>query len=118
MALTSSTVIISSNQKTETSNTADYSPLLLLPVAATVAYHYSKKQMRKARHKMLWQIMKMKLKDMFSFRKKKGMNTGLKAVLIAIVVGVAFGLIFSLAVGAGAFVVALLFVPLIVRKGD
>ena len=43
---------------------SDYSALLLLPLAAVVAHQYSKKQMRKLGRKMMWQLMKLKLKSM------------------------------------------------------
>jgi hypothetical protein len=42
MPLNSSTLITASNPKTEIEPSADYSPLMLLPVAAAVAFHYSK----------------------------------------------------------------------------
>ena len=51
---------------------ADYSALLLLPVAVVAAHQYSKKQMRKLGRKMIWQLMKLKLKSMFSFKGKNG----------------------------------------------
>ena len=49
---------------------ADYSALLLLPVAAVVAHQYSKKQMRKLGRKMMWQLLKTKVKSMLSFKGK------------------------------------------------
>jgi hypothetical protein len=64
---------------------ADYAALLLLPMAAVVAHQYSKKQLRKLGRKMMWQLLKTKVKSMFSFQKKKG--TGIKLLLILLGLG-------------------------------
>jgi hypothetical protein len=40
---------------------ANYAPLLLVPLAAAVTHHYSKKQMRKMKRKMLWQMLSSKM---------------------------------------------------------
>jgi ABC-type uncharacterized transport system fused permease/ATPase subunit len=87
---------------------ADYSALLLLPIAAVVAHQYSKKQMRKLGRKMLWQLLKMKVKSMFSFKRKNENSLLFKIFLIAILIGVAFGIIFSFTAGLFAFVLSLL----------
>ena len=87
---------------------ADYSALLLLPLAAVVAHQYSKKQMRKLGRKMLWQLLKTKVKSMFSFKGKKEMSLQLKIFLLAILIGLAFGIIFSFTAGLFAFVLSLL----------
>lgn len=87
---------------------ADYSALLLLPLAAVVAHQYSKKQMRKLGRKMMWQLMKLKLKSMFSFKGKKEMSLQLKVFLIAIIIGAAFGVLLSFTAGLFAFVLSLL----------
>jgi|CXWL01.1.fsa_nt_gi fatty acid desaturase len=86
---------------------ADYSALLLLPLTAVVAHQYSKKQMRKLGRKMMWQLLKVKMKSMFSFKGKKKKSLLFKIFLIAILVGVAFGVIFSFAAGVFAFVLSL-----------
>lgn len=99
MALNSSTVIHSSTPVIETDSPADYSPLLLLPVAAAVAFHYSKKHLRKAKRKMAWQVMKMNLKSLFSFKKEKGKGFGLKLLLILLGVGLIVGVGISLGWG-------------------
>jgi fatty acid desaturase len=106
MAHISSTVITPSNPKTEIQSPADFSPLLLLPLVTAVAYHYSKKQMRKSKRKMVWQLMKMKLKSMFSGSDKKK-SLLFKIFLIAILIGLAFGIIFSFTAGLFAFVLSL-----------
>ncbi|MGF2414140.1 hypothetical protein [Ferruginibacter sp.] len=74
---------------------ADYSALLLLPVAAVAAHQYSKKQMRKLGRKMLWQLLKMKVRSMLSFKKGKG--SGIKLLLILLGLGfiVAIGVFLS-----------------------
>lgn len=64
---------------------ADYSALLLLPLAAVVAHQYSKKQMRKLGRKMMWQLFKTKVKSMLSFEKGKG--SGIKLLLILLGLG-------------------------------
>ena len=87
---------------------ADYSALLLLPLAAVVAHQYSKKQMRKLGRKMLWQLLKVKVKSMFSFKGKNENSLLFKIFLIAILIGVAFGIIFSFTAGLFAFVGSLL----------
>ncbi len=66
--LTKTQVIKNDNLVTET-NLVDYMPLLLLPIAAAVTYHYSKRQLRKMKRKMLWQIINSK---MFKNKKKLG----------------------------------------------
>ena len=65
----------------------DYSALLLLPVAAVVAHQYSKKQMRKLGRKMTWQLLKTKVKSMFSFKKGSGNKQGIKLLLILLGLG-------------------------------
>jgi hypothetical protein len=87
---------------------ADYSALLLLPLAAVVAHQYSKKQMRKLGRKMMWQLLKMKAKSMFSFKDKNENSLLFKVFLIAILIGLAFGVIFSFTAGLFAFVLSLL----------
>jgi hypothetical protein len=64
---------------------ADYSALLLLPVAAIAAHQYTKKQLRKAGRKMMWQLVTMKIKSIFSFKKDKG--KGMKLLLILLGLG-------------------------------
>jgi hypothetical protein len=66
---------------------ADYSALLLLPVAAIAVHQYTKKQMRKAGRKMMWQLVKMKIKSLFSFKKDKGNGKGIKLLLILLGLG-------------------------------
>jgi hypothetical protein len=87
---------------------AGYSALLLLPVAAVVAHQYSKKQMRKLGRKMLWQLLKTKVKSMLSFKGKNKMSLQLKIFLLAILIGLAFGIIVSFTAGLFAFVLSLL----------
>ena len=84
---------------------ADYSALLLLPVAAVVAYQYSKKQMRKLGRKMLWQLLKMKVRSMLSFKKGKG--SGIKLLLILLGLGfiVAVGIFLSWSIAITLLVV-------------
>lgn len=65
---------------------ADYSALLLLPVAAMIVHQYTKKQMRKAGRKMTWQLLKMKFKSLFSFKKDKK-ESGIKLLLILLGLG-------------------------------
>ncbi len=66
---------------------ADYSALLLLPVAAIAVHQYTKKQLRKAGRKMMWQLVKMKIKSLFSFKKDKGNGKGIKLLLILLGLG-------------------------------
>lgn len=66
---------------------ADYTPLLLLPVAIMAAHQYSKKQMRKLGRKMMWQLLKAKVKSMFSFKKEKSKGSGIKLLLILLGLG-------------------------------
>ena len=84
---------------------ADYSALLLLPLAAVAVHQYSKKQMRKLGRKMLWQLLKTKVKSMFSFKKGKG--SGIKLLLILLGVGfiVAVGIFLSWSIAITILVV-------------
>ena len=84
---------------------ADYSALLLLPVAAVVAHQYSKKQMRKLGRKMLWQLLKMKVRSKLSFKKGKG--SGIKLLLILLGLGfiVAIGVFLSWSIAITLLVV-------------
>jgi uncharacterized membrane protein YoaK (UPF0700 family) len=86
----------------------DYSPLLLLSFAAIAAHHLTKKQLRKAKSKMMWQVLKLKLKSIFSFKGKKEMSLQLKVFLIALLIGAAFGILLSFTAGLFAFVLSLL----------
>ena len=83
----------------------DYSALLLLPVAAVAAHQYSKKQMRKLGRKMLWQLLKMKVRSMLSFKKGKG--SGIKLLLILLGLGfiVAVGVFLSWSIAITILVV-------------
>lgn len=74
-----------STEKQEPST--DYSALLLLPVAAVVAHQYSKKQMRKLGRKMMWQLLKTKVKSIFSFKKGSEKKSGIKLLLILLGLG-------------------------------
>lgn len=65
----------------------DYSALLLLPLAVVAAHQYSKKQMRKLGRKMMWQLLKTKVKSMFSFKKGSGNKSGIKLLLILLGLG-------------------------------
>ena len=87
---------------------ADYSALLLLPLAAVVAHQYSKRKMRKLGRKMFWQLLKVRVKSMFSFKGKNENSLLFKIFLIAILIGVAFGILFSFTAGLFAFVLSLL----------
>ena len=87
---------------------SDYSALLLLPMAAVIAYQYSKKKMRKLGRKMMWQLLKAKVKSMLSFKGKNKKSLLFKVFLIAILIGVAFGIIFSFTAGLFAFVLSLI----------
>lgn len=90
---------------------ADYSALLLLPVAAVAAHQYSKKQMRKLGRKMLWQLMKLKLKSMFSFKKKNGEGLSLLTIvlLISLALGVLGVLIWNFGLGLLIFAASMVF---------
>ncbi len=90
---------------------ADYSALLLLPVAAVAAHQYSKKQMRKLGRKMLWQLMKLKLKSMFSFKKKNGEGPSLVAIvlLISLALGILGVLIWNFGLGLLIFAASMVF---------
>lgn len=90
---------------------ADYSALLLLPVAAVAAHQYSKKQMRKLGRKMLWQLMKLKLKSMFSFKKKNGEGSSLLTIvlLISLALGVLGVLIWNFGLGLLIFAASMVF---------
>ena len=117
MTLSSEVQITTSNTATEINTSADYSPLLLLPLAAAVAFHYTKKQLRVAKRKMVWQIMKMKLKSLFSFKKGKGL--GLKLLLILLSVGLIIGVGVSLGWGTAiAFLLIFGLVALIMAGKD
>jgi hypothetical protein len=97
---------------------SDYSPLLLLPFVAMAAHHFTKKQMHRANNKMLWQLMKLKAKSMFSPKAKKRMSPGLKLILLATLIGLAFGVIVSIAAGVIAFVASLVLFPFVVAKKE
>jgi uncharacterized membrane protein len=90
---------------------ADYSPLLLLPFAAIAAYHFSKKQMRKAKNKMMWQLMKLKLKSMFSFKGKNGKGSSLLAIvlLISLALGILGVIIWNFGLGLLIFAASMVF---------
>lgn len=90
---------------------ADYSALLLLPVAAVAAHQYSKKQLRKLGRKMLWQLMKLKLKSMFSFKKKNGEGPSLVAIvlLISLALGILGVLIWNFGLGLLIFAASMVF---------
>jgi hypothetical protein len=66
---------------------ADFSALLLLPLAAVVAHQYSKKQMRKLGRKMMWQLLKTKVKSMLLLKKGSGNKSGIKLLLILLGLG-------------------------------
>jgi hypothetical protein len=86
---------------------ADYSALFLLPVAVVAAHQYSKKQMRKLGRKMLWQLLKMKVKSMLSFKKQKGKGAGIKLLLILLGLGfiAAIGIFLSWSIAIAILVV-------------
>lgn len=90
----------------------DYSALLLLPLVATLVFQYSKKQMRKAKRKMFWQLAKEQWKLKFSSKNGKKRSPLLKALLILIGVTAVFALIFGTTTAAIAFVVTLLFLAI------
>ncbi len=106
--MTNHTVIAVNPLHQTPESAADYSSLLLLPFAAIAAHHFTKKQLRKAKNKIMWQLMKLKLKAMFSFKGKKEMSLQFKVFLIAILIGAAFGILLSFTAGLFAFVLALL----------
>lgn len=66
---------------------ADYSSLLLLPVAAIAVHQYTKKQLRKAGRKMMWQLLKMKVKSLFSFKNDNGKAKTARLLLILLGLG-------------------------------
>jgi hypothetical protein len=84
---------------------ADYSALLLLPLAAVAAQQYSKKIMRKLGRKMMWQLLKTKLRSLLSF--KKGNGSGIKLLLILLGLGfiVAVGVFLSWSIAITILVV-------------
>lgn len=86
---------------------ADYSALLLLPVAAIAAHQYTKKQLRKAGRKMMWQLLKMKVKSLFSFKKDNGKAKTAKLLLILLGLGfiVAVGIFLSWSIAITILVV-------------
>ena len=90
---------------------SDYSALLLLPLAAMVAYQYSKKQMRKLGRKMMWQLMKLKLKSMFSFKRKNGKGSSLLAIvlLISLALGILGVIIWNFGLGLLIFAASMVF---------
>jgi hypothetical protein len=64
--------------------------LLLLVLAATAGYQFSKKQVRKLKFKLLVQAVKLKLKKLFSFKKRAGKDPAFAILLICLAaVGVA-----------------------------
>lgn len=105
MATHTSIVITPANTSKESS--VDYSPLLLLSLATVATYQYSKKQMRKAQKKMAWQLLKMKLKNMFSFKKQKSKASWAKLILILLGLGfiVAIGIFLEWGIAIGILVV-------------
>ncbi|MGG9962049.1 hypothetical protein [Ferruginibacter sp. SUN106] len=107
-----STVIEVNPATVQQESYADYSALLLLPVVAALAFHYSKKQMRKAKRKMFWQFVKEEWKSKFSSKNGKKRSPLLKALLILIGVTAIFGLIFGTTTAAIAFVITLLFLAI------
>lgn len=90
---------------------ADYSPLLLLPFAAIAAHHFTKKQLRKVKNKMMWQLMKLKLKSMFSFKRKNGDGSSLLTIvlLISLALGILGFLIWNLGLGLLIFAASMVF---------
>lgn len=66
---------------------ADYSALMLIPIAAVAIHYYSKKQMRVLERKMRWQLIKADLKSMFSLKKSSRKGSGLKLLLILLGIG-------------------------------
>lgn len=86
---------------------AGYSALLLLPVAVVAAHQYSKKQMRKLGRKMMWQLLKTKVKSMLSFKKGSGNKSGIKLLLILLGLGfiVAVGIFLSWSIAITILVV-------------
>lgn len=107
MAIHTSIVITPENHAAQKGMTAAYSSLLLLFLAAAAVHGYSKRQMRRAKNKMLWQLMKVQLKSKFSFKAKREKSLLFKVFLIAILMGVAFGILFSFTAGLFAFVLSL-----------
>jgi len=97
---------------TEKETVKDYSPLLLLPLAAVALHQYTKKQLRKARHKMLWQFMKLQLRSLFSPKGRKKMSPLLKGLLILVLSTAVFWVILGPAAGGIALVVTLLFLAI------
>jgi hypothetical protein len=89
----------------------DYSALLLLPVAVVAAHQYSKKQMRKLGRKMMWQLMKLKLKSMFSFKGKNGKGSSLLAIvlLISLALGILGVIIWNFGLGLLIFAASMVF---------
>lgn len=110
--MTYHTVVAVTPAKTASESASDYSALLLLPLAAVAFHHYTKKQMRKAKHKMLWQLLKLQLKALFSFKKGKKMRPITKGLLILVLSTAIFWALFGPAVGAIVLVVALLFLAI------
>ena len=90
---------------------ADYSPLLLLPFAAIAAHHFTKKQLRKAKNKMMWQLMKLKLKSMFSFKRKYREGSSLLTIvlLISLALGVLGVVLWNFGLGLLIFAASMVF---------
>ncbi len=91
--MVSSTSIEITPTATQKEAPADYSALLLLPIAAIAVHQYSKKQMRGLERKMRWQFFKTELKSMLRFKKSSGKGLGLKLLLVLL------GLGFVIAIG-------------------
>ncbi|MEQ1799636.1 MAG: hypothetical protein ABL872_16895 [Lacibacter sp.] len=107
MAINLSTAAAPVNPKTVIESHADYSPLLLLPIAAAVVYNSSTKKLRNTKRKLGWQVMNLQLKSMLLFRGRKKKSLQFIIFLIAILIGVAFGILFSFTAGLFAFVLSL-----------
>lgn len=93
----SSTRVETTPIATQKEVSSNYSPLLLLPIAAVAIHQYSKRQMRGLERKMQWQLFKANLKSILQFKKSSRKGSGLKLFLILLGIGfvVAIGMLLS-----------------------
>ena len=82
----------------------DYAALLLLPLAAVTVHLYTKRQMRKAGRKVMWQLAKMKIKSLLSFKKEKGKSIKLLLILLGLGFTAAVGIFLGWSIAIGMLI--------------